>query len=606
VGKAVGVGLCADPELKQVSIVIPACLREAASAKAGENGNPDPIRAKTGFLLEFILMNVGAGMTIMKDMAKSSFEKISRGEFKGCLRPDLIHSLPPLFFDDPASFVRELGGRVIKESRMRWAAIFNLPDGGKVFFKRDRTKGWAELVKYFMLPSKARKEWFLAYRLQKKNLDVPRPLGWIEKGRWGLISESYYLSEAVGSGTSLIDFLNLEMKVAIEPLAKKVKAFHDAGLFHKDLHGGNFLWDGESFFLTDLHRAEILRSVSLGQRLQNLSHLFHSLRSHWGREDFLRFLMDYFGEGSLDPEKREACLRKIFSSMEELQGRWWKSRTKRCLKESTEFSRRKEGGTTVYHRRDLPSDRIKEAIRTHRAILEENPIRLLKQAPMSVVSLVETGESKICVKEFRYPHWFDRLKENFRTSKGLRAWIAGNGLRIRNVPCLGVLAYEEKKSGLGIKESFLLMEASGKGQEMDRYLFKGFQTTQIKRLFVRTFAQWLSRLHQKEIFHRDMKACNILVSEEGGDWRFELLDLEDVRLDQKVEVREAFRTLLQLNTSIPKGITHTDRMRFYKEYCRLHPVIQDKKTFLSRLMQKSRERGVVYVTPQGVVEEKWG
>jgi tRNA A-37 threonylcarbamoyl transferase component Bud32 len=542
----------------------------------------------------------------MKDMAKSSFEKISKGEFKGCLRPDLIRSLPPLFFEDPASFVRDLGGRVIKESRLRWAVIFNLPEGGKVFLKRDRTKGWAELVKYFILPSRARKEWFVAYRLQKKKLDVPRPLGWIEKGRWGLISESYYLSEAVGSGTSLIDFLDSEMKVAIEPLAKKVKAFHDAGLFHKDLHGGNFLWDGESFFLTDLHRAEILRSVSLDQRLQNLSHLFHSLRTHWGREDFLRFLMDYFGEESLDPKKREACLRKILSSMEELQGRWWKSRTKRCLKESTEFSRRKEGGTTVYHRRDFPSDRINEVIRKHRAILEENPACLLKQAPESVVSLVKTGESKICVKEFRYPHWINRLRENFRNSKGLKAWIAGNGLKTRDIFSLGVMAYVERRYGFGIRESFLLMEASEKGQEMDRYLFKGFQTVQIKRLFVRTFAQWLSRLHKREIFHRDMKACNILVSEEGEGWRFQLLDLEDVRLGQKVEGREAFRTLLQLNTSIPKGITHTDRMRFYKEYCRFYPVIQDKTSFLSKLVQKSKERGVVYVTPQGVVEEKWG
>ena len=539
-------------------------------------------------------------------MAKSSFEKISKGEFKGCLRPDLINSLPPLFFEDPASFVRELGGRVIKESRLRWAALFNLPEGGKVFLKRDRTKGWAELVKYFILPSKARKEWFVAYRLQKKNLDVPKPLGWIEKGRWGLVKESYYLSEAVGSGISLIEFLDSEMKVAIEPLAKKVKAFHDAGLFHKDLHGGNFLWDGESFFLTDLHRAEILRSVSLDQRLQNLSHLFHSLRSHWGREDFLRFLMNYFGEESLDPEKREACLRKILSSMEELQGRWWKSRSKRCLKESTEFSRRKEGGTTVYHRRDFPSDRINEVIGTHRAILEEDPTRLLKQAPESVVSLVKTGESKICVKEFRYPYWFDRLKENFRASKGFRAWIAGNSLKIRNVPSLGVMAYVERRYGFGIRESFLLMEASEKGQEMDRYLFKGFQTVQRKRLFIKSFAQWFSRLHQREIFHGDMKACNILVSEEGEDWRFQLLDLEDVRLDHKVNGGDVFRNLLQLNTSIPKGITHTDRMRFYKEYCGLYPFIQDKKRFLSKLIQKSKERGVVYVTPQGVVEEKWG
>jgi hypothetical protein len=47
-------------------------------------------------------------------------------------------------------------------------------------------------------------------------------------------------------------------------------------------------------------------------------------------------------------------------------------------------------------------------------------------------------------------------------------------------------------------------------------------------------------------------------------------------------------------------------LRFFEEYCRLHPVIQDRKWFLAKLIRKSRERGVVYVTPEGVVEEKWG
>jgi len=539
-------------------------------------------------------------------MTQSSYIKFSEGEVRGWLRKDLVSLLPQAFFKDPVSFIDGLNGQVIKASRLRWAAIFELSEKGRFFVKRDRTKGWAERIKYLLLPSKARKEWLLAFRLRKKNLDVPIPLGWIEKGRWGLISESYYFSEAIGSGTSLIDFLDSEMKVAIEPLAKKVRAFHNAGLFHKDLHGGNFLWNGESFFLTDLHRAEILRSVSLDQRLKNLSHLFHSLRSHWGREDFLRFLRSYYGEESLDQKKIETGLRKILSSMEKLQRRWWKSRTKRCLKESTEFSRRKEAGTMVYHRRDFSPDRINEVIRTHLAILEEVPTRLLKQAPESVVSLVNAGERNVCVKQFRYPHCIDRLKEHFRTSKGLRAWIAANGLKIRNVPCLGVMAYVEKKNGFGIKESFLLMETSEKGQEMDRYIFKGFQSVQKKRLFIKSFALWYSRLAQKEIFHRDMKACNILVSEEGDDWRFQLLDLEDVRLNRQPNGGEVFRNLLQLNTSIPKGITHADRMRFYREYSCLRPVIEDKKKILTKLIRKSRERGVVYVTPQGVVEEKWG
>ena len=539
-------------------------------------------------------------------MTQSSFKKMTEGEVKGWLREDLLSLLPQAFFKDPVSFIEGLNGQVIKTSRLRWAAIFNLSEKGRVFVKRDRTQGWAEALKYFFLPSKARMEWFIAYQLQKRNLPVPRPLGWVERVRRGWVKESYYLSEAIGSGTSLIELLDSRGEATTEPLAKTVRAFHDAGLFHRDLHAGNLLWNGETFFLTDLHRAKLLKSLSLEQRLQNLSHLFHSLRSHWEEDDFLRFMTNYFGEESLDPGEIEKRFQKVLSSMEGLQRRWRKSRTKRCLKESTDFSLGKEGGTTIYHRRDFPSDLINEAIRTHCAILEENPTRLLKQAPGSAVSLVEAGESKICVKEFRYPHWFDRFKENFRTSKGLRAWIAGNGLKVRGVPCLRVLAYVEKKSGHGAKESFLLMEASEKGQEMDRYLFKGFQTVQIKRLFVRTFAQWLSRLHQREIFHRDMKACNILVSEEGEGWGFQLLDLEDLRLDKKVKGTDVFRTLLQLNTSVPRSVTRTDRLRFFEEYCRLHPVIQDRKWFLAKLIRKSRERGVVYVTPEGVVEEKWG
>jgi tRNA A-37 threonylcarbamoyl transferase component Bud32 len=541
----------------------------------------------------------------MKRTTMGSFRKISDGEFKGWVRKYLVSFLRRDFLTDPVAFIERLNGQVIKSSRLRWAAIFDLSEKGKIFVKRDRTKGWSEMMKYLFLPSKGRKEWFIAYQLQKKNLNVPSPVGWVEKGRWGLVKESYYLSEAIGSGTSLIDFLHSGMKVAIESLAKKVKAFHDAGLFHKDLHGGNFLWDGETFFLTDLHRAEILRSVSLDQRLQNLSHLFHSLRSHWGREDFLRFLKEYFGEESLDCKELKNRFQKVLASIEHLQRRWRKSRTRRCLKESTSFYRERGREMVVYRRRDFPMDRVEEALRRHRALTGKTSENLLKQAPESLVSLVQAGDTKICVKEFRYPHWIDRLKENFRYPKGLKAWIAGNGLKVRDVASPGVMAYAERGNGFAIREGFLLMEASKNGKEMDRHLFKGFESVQRKRLFITAFARWLSGIHAKEIFHRDMKACNIFVYEEGEGWCFQLLDLEDVRLDKRVKETAVFRTLLQLNTSIPKGITHTDRMRFYVEYCRHHPMIQDRKSFLSKLIQKSKKRGVVYVTPQGIVEEKW-
>jgi serine/threonine protein kinase len=522
------------------------------------------------------------------------------------MREEIASSLREGFFDNPITFVEGMNGHVLKTSRLRWAAIFDLMEGKRAFLKMDRTKGWTEALKYLLLPSKARKEWFIAYRLQKKNLNVPSPMGWLEKGRWGWVKESYYLSEAVGSGGSLIDLFVSPKEPLTEPLAKTIKAFHDAGLFHRDLHAGNLLWNGESFFLTDLHRADLFRSLSLKQRLQNLSHLFHSLRSHMGKDDFLRFMTDYFGEESPDPKESEARLQKVLSSMEQLQRRWWRSRTKRCLRESTEFSREKEERITVYRRKDFSLDRVKEAIGKHQAAVAKDSASLLKQAPESLVSLIQTGDTKICVKEFRYPHWIDRLKENFRSPKGLKAWIAGNGLKIRGITSPGVIAYAERRNGFAIGEGFLLMEVSEKGSEMDRYLFKGFSTPKRKRLFIAAFARWLSDLHEKEIFHRDMKACNIYVAEEGDGWRFELLDLEDVRLDKRVKEGEVFRSLLQLNTSVPRSITYSDRLRFFQEYNRHHPVARDKKSLIAKLIQKSRERGVAYVTPQGVVEERWG
>jgi len=78
-----------------------------------------------------------------------------------------------------------------------------------------------------------------------------------------------------------------------------------------------------------------------------------------------------------------------------------------------------------------------------------------------------------------------------------------------------------------------------------------------------------------------------------------------VRLDKKINEKKLFKNFLQLNTSTPNLITRTDRFRFFKAYQERYPIIRNEKRFLHRLLQKSRERGIVYVSPHGVVEEEW-
>jgi hypothetical protein len=182
--------------------------------------------------------------------------------------------------------------------------------------------------------------------------------------------------------------------------------------------------------------------------------------------------------------------------------------------------------------------------------------------------------------------------------------VAGNGLITRGIPSLKPMAVVEKRNWLGVRESFFLIEASETDLELDRYVLNGFGDFKEKKLFIQAFAQWLSHFHKMELFHKDMKTCNIVVSKSRKDWNFRLLDLEDVLLDEKVDEMRLFRNFLQLNTSTPKIMTRTDRLRFFREYLSLNPIVKNQKDFLRRLMDESRRRGLVYVSSRGVVIER--
>lgn len=540
-------------------------------------------------------------------MGNSIFKRVSKGEIRGWVKEEVLKDLPPTFFDDPASSAQQWGGEVIKESRWRWAALFQLPNGRRVFLKRDKTKGWVECLKYLFSPSKGKKEFLIASQMEGRELNLPRPLGWMERIRKGFIRESYYLSEAIGTGISFIE----EASKSKEPgsmieLAKTMRKFQDIGLFHQDLHAGNFLWKGGSLFLTDLHRVKIGKPLSLDQRLWNLSHLFHSLRSMWGESEQLQFLNHYFEEKFDDSKKKEMLSQRIYPLMGRLQKRQWRSRTKRCLKESTEFTVQRERGIRYFHRRDFPMNRLKRVMEAHLTMVRERPLSLTKYSPEVVVSLLNDEGERICLKQLCYPHFWERMKEHFRQPKGLHAWIAANGMRARGLPSLKPLALVERRDWLGLKESFFVMEALADDQEMDRYILKGFEDLNKKRVFIKTFARWLEGLHRMGLYHKDMKTCNVLVSERGETWDFHLLDFEDIRMDEKVNQKKLFRNFLQLNTSTPKMMTKVDRFRFFREYLRLNPIVKDQKIFLQGLMRESRRRGLVYVSPQGVVTEAMG
>jgi len=80
-----------------------------------------------------------------------------------------------------------------------------LAERNKALLKRDKSKGRWEYIKYRILPSHGRNEWLTAALLETREVRIPEPMGWMERRNGGLVRESYYISEAVGSGVTCLE-----------------------------------------------------------------------------------------------------------------------------------------------------------------------------------------------------------------------------------------------------------------------------------------------------------------------------------------------------------------------------------------------------------------
>jgi tRNA A-37 threonylcarbamoyl transferase component Bud32 len=552
--------------------------------------------------------------------------RLSAREYRGFVREDLRGVFTDDFLEDIEAAVARGGGQTIKDSRIRWAAIFRAPHGQALFIKRYRVNNWKERFKYLLWPSKAKKEWDVSLAFRAQGVQIPPPVGMMERRRWGFLEESLYISEAIEDTQPLLDFFRErfsekdsesqeEKRRIIRLLGEIVRRIHVGGLFHGDLHAGNFLIrESEEgvLYLTDLHRARMGKALSQKRRLWNIAQIFYSLNSLLDRGDKGIFLEAY-GGNEPSPFTSQSLLMRVERLAELIKRRHQRSRSRRCLRESTQFTSYRWSGYRVYRNRHVSGDALMEMIDAHREVVQNAPSLLLKDSPKTVVSMVDPPNGmgwRICVKQYRYVTAWSKIKDRFRHSKGKISWIAANELFRRGISTLRPLAYVEKTRFGLLAESFFLMESPADYLEMDRYLLKLFgngpsgDMVSKKRSFVRHFALCIGGLHRSNIFHSDLKTCNILTRERPGDWDFSFIDLDAVHLGTEVSSRRALKNLVQINCSIPGCLGYADRIRFLKWYLEIHPIPMPKRDLIKAILEESRERGVLYVSPQGDVTEE--
>ena len=511
--------------------------------------------------------------------------------------PSEAESVVRPFLGAPAEPPAGFTSAVVKENSARQVIRYSKDGKPVAYLKLFRLSGGLDAARFLARAAKSTHEYEMLVALAVNEIAVPRPLGAFERKEGGRLVESGLLTGALPDGVAGDEALRDERDPAVRRnllrrMGETIRRLTEIRFVHRDLHAGNFhvatrADGGRDLFLLDVHRAQYLcsRAEPVNLLRAMAPFFYNSLTRVTHRLERIRFLRDLVGREDVRALQEES--RRVGEKHH-------RSRTKRCLVESTRFTVERTPERTVYRLREFPSDALEQALRGHEASIQGKNAGVFKTLPDRVVtrqSVEMTGVGGgsvprpgrppgrgteapptasneapssrwiVGVKEFRYrPH--RSLANRFVRSPGLRSWVNGVGLDVRHVPTPRPLAFVVYPDG----RERLVTEWIDGAWPLNDFLKRSLPlcTLDLRRELIRRIAGEVRRLHLVAgVDHGDLKANNLLV---GPDAQVRFLDLDRVKFRGVVPMDRRLKALAQLNGAVTPPITRQDRLHFLACY----------------------------------------
>ena len=413
--------------------------------------------------------------------------------------------------------------RVVKENSRRQVYHLRTTDGG-YFLKRSCLVRTKDRLRHFLLPRRRWAEWRNLHRLRHAKVPAARPLA---KGQQNIIRpKSYFvLTEQVpGRHIPMNSFANARS------LGQYAAFLHRCGIYHADLNRKNFILNPEGqIFLLDAQEVYFLRWMphrlivnSLGRTIFNLCTL-----------DDPESWVAQFLEGYNQDLSKNVIFAEVIEAVRRHQHRHYRSRSKRCCKNSTQFEIVKNRHLRGYKRRGFNwgAPELQQAEEKGETLKGTHVIRY----------------QEVCIKKHH--------RRFFHQNRCLISWKMSRALEVRgiSVPCS--LGYFEIKD-----QSYFLAEMLSDRFHLNAYL-SALTDERVKRQALKKLALWLRKFHDSDVWQRDFKSSNILCR----DSDFFMVDLDGIRIRRLSETNKIYN-LAQLNASIGNAISIKDRLRFYYYY----------------------------------------
>lgn len=482
---------------------------------------------------------------------------------------------------------RELPSRTV--TRLEPAS----PELPPLYLKEYRFPTFMSRMKY-IFRSPADREWRTAHRIAQRGIPTFEPLAVGTRRRFGLPVASYLISREIEHARPLKDYL-LDRECRddqagwairqsiLRSLASFVREVHRRGILHRDFHWGNILIDTRDAknilcYLMDLHRVRLKRRLRDRERVTNLASIGTAFRLTARTTERLRFLVQYARDDERWGKRLQHFARGIENRSERMLKKIWTRKARRCLKHNKYFIPFRAPGCRGFLRGEFSSPALLELLQEPGHAFSAPGSIIIKHSNTTsscTLQLIMAGEpASIFIKRYNYQNMPYALKYLFRRSRGKRSWQTAHALLARDIPTPLPVAYAEKRRARALRESFFISCNVGKAVPLSRLLGEAATGMAAGHLadtkgLIRRAALLVRTMHARGIWHRDLKAANILVQRiADNDTKLFLTDLDSIRIKDTVRPEERIRDLARLNRSLIRSpdLSARDRLRFLQCY----------------------------------------
>lgn len=489
-------------------------------------------------------------------------------------------------FDRSATHGKNGTTRVIKSNMVR--TVYEATAGRAAFLlKHYHSSGLVNALKYVILPTRASTEWKVMQRFNELGIPTARPIIFGEKRRFGFLVDSFFAASFIADSISYGPFTLKLMRqglwnetiktVLFSKLARLTAMLHEASVFHADFHLGNVLVSNQKspspdLHVIDLHTVYFPRRLKRKQALLNLARVTESIRQ-LGADQVPIFLDMYLDlrPGFAPSTKHLAA--EVGTLVEALDRRKMKSRTRRCLLHSSQFTPARRGRFKMNLRRTVTPDEVIDIITTHDSVAPRGDSRLIppsnKNKVTALDAVIGSGPAKFCVKEYR-PRSIVRRLLPF-ASEARRSWIAGLGLEVRRTATPETVAWVRGRG----REFIITRFIDGASKLHDYALRARMELPPRERLpFVYALtadvARFVRHIHETGVCHHDLCEQNILVTGNGAQRILYLIDLDTVTFKRRLSSRRIVKNLVQLG-HLPGDVGVLVKARFLTSYAGQKP-----------------------------------